>query len=107
MIEEKQTGRKLKRFIWIGLCIYFLIIVGYCLGKSVGKRLGLEYRFWADACFRIWVWFIPILFAGMMLLIAVLFLARFRVAKVTGKALLIFVGVGAVLLTFVLLGLGK
>ena len=25
MIEEKQTGRKLKRFIWIGICIYFLI----------------------------------------------------------------------------------
>ena len=46
-------------------------------------------------------------FAGMMLLIAVLFVARFRVVKVTGKALLIFVGVGAVLLTFVLLGLGK
>ena len=68
MIEEKQTGRKLKWFIWIGIWIYFLIIAGYCLGKSVGKRLGLEYRFWADACFRIWVWFVPILFAGTMLL---------------------------------------
>ena len=68
MIEEKQTGRKLKWFIWIGICIYFLIIAGYCLGKSVGKRLGLEYRFWADACFRIWVWFVPILFIGVMLL---------------------------------------
>jgi len=68
MIVEKQTGRKLKRFIWIGICIYFLIIAGYCLGKSVGERMGLEYRFWADACFRIWVWFVPILFIGVMLL---------------------------------------
>lgn len=45
-------------------------------------------------------------FAGMMLLIAVLFVVRFRVTKVSGKTLLIFVGVGAVLLTFALLGLG-
>ena len=68
MIEEKQTARKFKRFLWILIGIYFLIVAGYCLGKRIGDRQGLEYRFWMDACFRIWVWFAPILFAGTMLL---------------------------------------
>ncbi len=68
MIEEKQTARIFKRFTWICISIYFLIVAGYSVGKGVGERQGLEYRFWADACFRIWVWFIPILFAGTMLL---------------------------------------
>ena len=68
MREEKQTTRKHKKFIWVFICSYFLIVAGYYFGKSVGERLGLEYRFWVDACFRIWVWFVPILSAGMMLL---------------------------------------
>lgn len=68
MVEEKQTTKKHKRFIWVFICCYFLIVAGYYFGKSVGERLGLEYRFWVDACFRIWVWFVPILSAGMMLL---------------------------------------
>lgn len=65
MAEEQ---RKSKRFLWIGIVSYFLIIAGYCFGKAVGEGQGLEYRFWTDTCFRIWVWFAPILFAGIMLL---------------------------------------
>lgn len=65
MAEEQ---RKSKRFLWIGIGSYFLIIAGYCFGKAVGEGQGLEYRFWTDTCFRIWVWFAPILFAGIMLL---------------------------------------
>ena len=68
MIEEKQTVRKHSRLIWIFICIYFLIVAGFYLGKSVGERQGLEYRFWVDACFCIWVWFVPILLVGVMLL---------------------------------------
>ena len=68
MIEEKQIIRKHSRLIWVFICIYFLIVAGFYLGKSVGERQGLEYRFWVDACFRIWIWFVPILFAGSMIL---------------------------------------
>lgn len=67
-MEEKEKVRSHKRIIWIFICIYFLIVAGYCLGKCVGENEGLEYRFWVDACFRIWVWFVPVLFAGFLLL---------------------------------------
>lgn len=68
MIEEKQTEGKSKKFIWMIIFSYFLIVAGYCLGKVVGKKQNLEYRFWVDACFRIWVWFVPVLFMGITLL---------------------------------------
>ena len=68
MIEEKEKVRSPKRLIWIFIGIYFLIVAGYYLGKAVGVKLGLEYRFWVDAGFRIWVWFVPVLFAGVLLL---------------------------------------
>ena len=64
MIEGKQTVRKHNRLIWIFICIYFLIVSGFYLGKSVGEKQGLEYRFWVDACFRIWVWFLPLVGQG-------------------------------------------
>ena len=89
--EERQSKTSEKRKSYEGLpvpnCAIGLPLV-MCFRNVLGDAL------------------VPV-FAGMMLLIAVLFVARFRVVKVTGKALLIFVGVGAVLLTFVLLGLGK
>lgn len=68
MLEEKQTARKSKKFLWMIICSYFLIVAGYCLGKVVGEQQDLEYRFWVDACFRIWVWFVPLLFMGITLL---------------------------------------
>ncbi len=64
MIEEEQTVRSRKKIIWILICVYILIVAGFYWGKDVGERLGLEYRFWVDACFRIWVWFIPVLIVG-------------------------------------------
>lgn len=64
----EQKVRKRKRFIGIFIGVYFLIVAAYCLVKAVGEKQDLEYRFWADACFRIWVWFVPILFAGVLLL---------------------------------------
>ena len=89
--EERQSKTSEKRKSYEGLpvpnCAIGLPLV-MCFRNVLGDAL------------------VPV-FAGMMLLIAVLFLVRFRVVKVTGQALLIFVGVGAVLLTFVLLGLGK
>lgn len=68
MIEETEKVRRPKRFIWIFPCIYFLIVAGYCLGKVVGEKQGVEYRFWVEAGFRIWVWFVPMLSAGVLLL---------------------------------------
>lgn len=52
----------------IFICIYFLITAAFFLGKGVGERQGLEYRFWVDACFHIWVWFLPIILVGILLL---------------------------------------
>ena len=68
MIEEKKKVKSPKRIIWIFIGIYFLVVAGYYLGKGSGEGIGLEYRFWVDACFRIWVWFVPILFVGVLLL---------------------------------------
>lgn len=68
MIEEKQVVRKYSRLILICICIYSLIVVGFYIGKKVGEKQGLEYRFWVDACFGIWVWFLPIILIGVMLL---------------------------------------
>ena len=68
MIEETQKDRKAKKLIWILILSYCLIVVDYYAGKSIGNRLGVEYRFWADALFRIWIWFAPVLFVGIVLL---------------------------------------
>ena len=62
MIEEKQTARSCKKIIGILICTYILIVAGYYWGRDAGKRIGLEYRFWVDACFHIWVWFVPVFF---------------------------------------------
>lgn len=67
-MSEKQKVGKSKPLKRICIGIYFLIVAGYFVGKAVAERQGLEYRYWADACFRIWVWFVPLLFAGAMLL---------------------------------------
>ena len=68
MIEEKQTARSCKKIIGILICTYILIVAGYYWGRDAGERIGLEYRFWVDVSFRIWVWFVPVLFVGGLLL---------------------------------------
>ena len=68
MVEEHKTVKHTKKFIWILICTYILVVTGYYLGKDAGERLGLEYRFWVDACFHIWVWFLPILLIGALVL---------------------------------------
>lgn len=68
MIEEKQTARSCKKMIGILICTYIIIVAGYYWGRDTGKRIGLEYRFWVDACFHIWVWFVPVFFFGGLLL---------------------------------------
>lgn len=62
--------KKAKRItIWAVVVAYFIIIIGYCLGKAVAGNAGLEYRFWVEALFRIIVWFVPALFIGVLLLL--------------------------------------
>lgn len=68
MIEEKQTVRSCRKFIGILICTYILIVAGYYWGRDAGERIGLEYRFWVDVSFRIWVWFVPVLLVGGLLL---------------------------------------
>ena len=102
MIEEKQIIRKHSRLIWVFICIYFLIVAGFYLGKSVGERQGLEYRFWVDACFRIWVWFVPILFAGIMILrICIKQWKRKSPWRWILSVLLLVYGCGAVYVSFI------
>ena len=102
MIEEKQIIRKHSRLIWVSICIYFLIVAGFYLGKSVGERQGLEYRFWVDACFRIWVWFVPILFAGIMILrICIKQWKRKSPWRWILSVLLLVYGCGAVYVSFI------
>lgn len=67
-MKKEQKASKTKRSIGIFICSYFLIVAAYCLGETAGKKQGLEYRFWIDACFRFWVWFVPIIFVGIILL---------------------------------------
>ena len=68
MAEDVQIGKKSKKYIWILILGYFLLLAGYYAGKNIGIRLGLEYRFWVDVLFRIWVWFAPVLFVGIVFL---------------------------------------
>ena len=68
MAEDVQTGKKSKKYIWILFLGYFLLVAGYYIGKNVGNRLGVEYRFWVDALFCICVWFVPVMFVGIVLL---------------------------------------
>lgn len=67
-MKKEQKASKTKRSIGIFICSYFLSVAAYYLGETVGKKQGLEYRFWVDACFRFWVWFVPIIFVGIILL---------------------------------------
>lgn len=102
MIEEKQIIRKHSRLIWVFICIYFLIVAGFYLGKNVGERQGLEYRFLVDACFRIWVWFVPILFAGIMILrICIKQWKRKSPWRWILSVLLLVYGCGAVYVSFI------
>ena len=72
------------------------------MGKSVGERQGLEYRFWVDACFRIWVWFVPILFAGIMILrICIKQWKRKSPWRWILSVLLLVYGCGAVYVSFI------
>lgn len=90
-MEEKKIIRSYKRIIWIFICIYFLIVAGYFGGKCVGVKGGLEYRFWVDAGFRIWVWFVPVLLIGGLLLKAYI---RLRKGKSNWRWILIVLLVG-------------
>ena len=76
MREEKQTARNWKKIIGILICSYILIVAGYYLGKDTGEKIGLEYRFWVDAGFRIWLWFVPVLFVGILLFRACITLGK-------------------------------
>lgn len=61
-------ARSYKKIIGTLIFTYILIVAGYYWGRDAGERIGLEYRFWVDACFRIWVWFVPVLLVGGLLL---------------------------------------
>jgi len=76
MIEETQNNRKKKKYMWILILVYCFILATYDLGRSIGNKLGLEYRFWVDAGFRIWIWFVPVLSAGILLIRACIRLWR-------------------------------
>ena len=96
MIEEKQTARSCKKIIGILICTYILIVAGYYWGRDAGKRIGLEYRFWVDACFHIWVWFVPVFFFGGLLLKACI---RQRKGKKLWRWVLTVLLVGYIVIT--------
>ena len=94
MIEVKQTAWSGRRTMRILICSYILIVAGYYWGKDAGEKIGLEYRFWVDAGFRIWIWFVPVLFVGILLLRACVRLWKKKSAWRWFLAIVVFAYIG-------------
>lgn len=56
--------------LWATVVVYFIIVISYCIGRTVAGNAELEFRFWVDVLFWIIVWFVPVLLIGVMIVLS-------------------------------------
>lgn len=66
--RTEDDMKRLKRIaMWGTAVIYCIIVIGYCIGKTMAGSVDLEFRSWVDVLFRIVVWFVPVMLIGVMI----------------------------------------